>query len=852
MCLRCNLLCIIFLLLETMDRVDCSVNRASLEQIGSALCPITLYRLIQESARTRDLAVGRRLSCVTILGGLDSSSNFATSLIHLFAVCGEPAELHQIFWRLPEKNVFAWTALILAYTRLGQYTQALRLPCYMQAAGLEPDGYTFVAILKTCLCISNWTQGRLIHAHVTEVGLNADVHIANALVDMHARAGCVEDSLKIFHGIQKRDITSWNVLISGLFRCGYGLMAIEWFERLQKEKEVEPNVVTWNSIISGCANHGIHEVAFEMFMKMQKAGLVPDQITWNSLLHGFVEHHRGHETLQLFRQMQIEGIGPDSVTFLYLSKACSILSSLAHAKILHLQIIESGIYIPVMAKSSLIDMYAKCGSLNAAMEVFDSGLLKNDLISWNTIISSYLHHGFYEESFYSFEKMLALGVMPRQVTFTLMLKACSASGYMYEGQILHLFIMESSYESDIFVASALIDLHMKCGYLWDARATFDSMPRRGLVTWSALIAGYAWHGYCKEASWLIQEMQHDGLKPTVITWNGLIWGCAYNSLCVDAFYNFQQMLIDEIRPDEATVVGVLSACVDLPGIKYGEVAYVYTVEGGRETDSTIGSAVINMYANAKCLQDALWVFSNLSKEEIQSWNAMIEAFVEHTDFVHEAIQLFQQMRQEGVFPTQNIMASILKGCVSAKMLFRSKVVHVQALELGFNSDKLVGHSLIDVYSKCGTLKDAWNAFHRIQNRDEVTWTAIMEACAEHNDHELVLQCFQGMQTENLVPNEISFLCLLSACNHTGLAEEACHYFSTMSSVYRVVPSVTHHTCMIDLFGRTGCLLVADDLLNTSPSEPTFIGCISMLNHCKNYGNYYVGKDHFDRRYNDSH
>ncbi|KAI5063829.1 hypothetical protein GOP47_0020499 [Adiantum capillus-veneris] len=183
-------------------------------------CPDMLYRLLQCATKNEDLTFGRRLQCLIICYGLESSSNFANSLIRLFAVCRRSPEVHQVFCRLPEKNVYAWSALMIAYIKLGQCGKAISLHCQMQAACVEPDGHTFVALLKACANISAWTQGRLIHAQVTEMGLEADLFIGNTLVDLYAKAGSMEDSLQVFAGFQCRDITTWNAVISGFFHCG--------------------------------------------------------------------------------------------------------------------------------------------------------------------------------------------------------------------------------------------------------------------------------------------------------------------------------------------------------------------------------------------------------------------------------------------------------------------------------------------------------------------------------------------------------------------------------------------------------------------------------------------------------
>eukprot|EP00250_Pteridium_aquilinum_P007064 c16858_g1_i1 orf=266-1033(+) len=213
-------------------------------------CTDMLYPLLQDCLKNEDLTLGRELQHFIICNGLESSSYLATYLIRLFAVCGRSSEAHQVFWKLPEKNVYAWTALIIAYTKLGRYLKAIKLHHDMQKVGVKPDGHCFVALLKACGSIAALPEGRLIHTHITEMGLEANLFIENTLVDMYAKAGCMEDSTWLFGGFQNKDVTTWNAMISGFFHCGYVSNALELFEQLQKEENLEPNIVTWNAMIA--------------------------------------------------------------------------------------------------------------------------------------------------------------------------------------------------------------------------------------------------------------------------------------------------------------------------------------------------------------------------------------------------------------------------------------------------------------------------------------------------------------------------------------------------------------------------------------------------------------------------
>eukprot|EP00250_Pteridium_aquilinum_P033753 c6215_g1_i1 orf=1531-2520(-) len=151
-----------------------------------------------------------------------------------------------------------------------------------------------------------------------------------------------------------------------------------------------------------------------------------------------------------------------------------------------------------------------------------------------------------------------------------------------------------------------------------------------------------------------------------------------------------------------------------------------------------------------------------------------------------------------------------------------------------------------MYAKCGSLKDACVVFGNLQNRDIVTWGTMMAGFAQHNDYMSALECFQNMEEDGQLPNDVIFTCLLAACRHANRLEEGCHHFKSMREQYGVVPALEHYYSLVELLGHGGRFDEAEDLIESVPYQSNIVGWISLLASCRRHGNVNLGKRCFER------
>ncbi|KAJ7231026.1 hypothetical protein O6H91_Y458200 [Diphasiastrum complanatum] len=374
----------------------------------SIRAPIKVYAcLLQGCTRMKALAEGKRVHALIVQSGFESDMFLGNTLVNMYAKCGNLLDARQVFNKMPEHNVFSWTAIISAYANQGQGEEAINLFKKMQKTGIAPDKVMFVFVLKACASMSALAQGKQLHTQIIESGLELDVFVGSALVDMYAKCGSIEHARQVFNNMQER------------------------------------NVVSWTTMIAGCVQQGLCR-----------------------------------EALTLFQQMQHEGMKPDKVTFASVLKACASLAALEQGKQVHAQIIKLGFELDTFVGSALVNMYAKCGYIEAACQVFER-ISKRDLVSWNIMIAGYAQQGLGKKALTLYEQMKKEGVQPDNVTFVSLLKACTS---LEQCKRIHAHIARSGVQLNVFVGNTLVDMYSKLESIDDARQVFNKMHELNVIT----------------------------------------------------------------------------------------------------------------------------------------------------------------------------------------------------------------------------------------------------------------------------------------------------------------------------------------------------------------------------------
>eukprot|EP00250_Pteridium_aquilinum_P002028 c12237_g2_i2 orf=202-1725(+) len=386
-----------------------------------------------------------------------------------------------------------------------------------------------------------------------------------------------------------------------------------------------------------------------------------------------------------------------------------------------------------------------------------------------------------------------------QVTFSTVVKACCSSIiYSDQGMLVHGIIIESGLETNMYVASTLVNMYAKWGCVEDGNSVFAKISKPNLVTWSAIIACYA-----------------------------------QNDLGLLAIGAFQKMQLEGLQPNQVLYASVLRACSDLVALDLGKLIHAQIIESGLVFNVFVASTLIDMYTKCNSSCDACNVFDRFSRGNVVTWSAMIAGHAENGRNA-EALNLFNVMQDDGLEPNEITFIALLSLCSNIAALDKGMLIHAHIIEMGLEVDIPLNNCLVDMYANCGVLYDACRILERSTWTNVVTWNALIAGCTKHSDYAAALNCLKVMLYQNVKPNDVTFVSILSLCNHMGLVHEGHLHFTSMRDEYEVLPTYEHYMCTIDLLGRAGFLSEAEDIINTMPLCPDIVALASLLGHCKTY------------------
>eukprot|EP01018_Ginkgo_biloba_P011240 Gb_08862 [translate_table: standard] len=693
---------------------------------------------------------------------------------------------------------------------------------------------TYAALLQVSTKTKSLAQGKLLHAHLLITGLYQNVFLEIKLATMYAICDSMIDARLVFDKISERNAFLYNMMIRGYacnglceealvlyyqmqqagiqpdnFTFPFVLKACATISALQEGKEIhfriaqsglESDIYVGNSLITMYAKCGRTDIARQLFDKMPTRNVV----SWNAMIAGY--SHNGHfnEALALFHQMQWAGIVPDVSTIVSVLSACAALSALQDGKDIHDYVNKSEFGCDAFVQTALIDMYAKCGNVDVARHLFDK-MSKRYVASWNAMIAGYTQNGCATEALTLFHQMQLGNITPDRATIVTILPACANSAVLQYGKEIHGYIIKNKVESDVYVGNSLIAMYAKCSSREMARQVFDKMPGKNVVSWNALIAGYAQNGDASESLTLFHQMQQAGMMP-----------------------------------DHVTVASVLRACATLSALQEGKEIHDYIIKNCFESDVIVGTALVDMYAKCGRVEDACQLFDKMSRRDVFLWTAMIAGYAQN-GHANEALELFHKMQLADMKPNEVTIVSVLRACADLAALQQGKDIHDYIIENGFETDLSVGNSLVAMYAKCGSIEIARQVFDRMSKRDVISWSAMIAGYGMHGYGEDALKFFSKMQQTGTKPDHITITCVLYACSHSGLLAEGWQCFNCMSRDYGITPKVEHYACMVDLLARAGKLDEAQDFIKRMPLQPNAGVWAALLGACRIHGNIELGE-----------
>ncbi|KAH7426122.1 hypothetical protein KP509_11G085600 [Ceratopteris richardii] len=391
------------------------------------------------------------------------------AILNIALGCGSMDEAQRVFDNLPIRNVVTWSVMIAGYIELGHGHAALTLFDKMLQEGIKPDGVILACLLKACGSIKSVEHGNMLYEEAIRNGFaEADIILANTLLDMYINCGNLEEAQRVFDNLPIRNVVTWSVMIAGYTELGHGHAALTLFDKMLQEG-IKPDGVILACLLKACGSiksveHGnmLYEEAIRNgFEKdhhslgtwlvdlvsgcgsMDEAQRVFDNlpirnvVTWSVMIAGYTELGHGHAALTLFDKMLQEGIKPDGVILACLLKACGSIKSVEHGNMLYEEAIRNGFAeADIILANTLLDMYINCGNLEAAHKVFDNLPIRN-VVTWSVMIAGYTELGHGHAALTLFDKMLQEGIKPDGVILACLLKACGSIKSVEHGNMLY-------------------------------------------------------------------------------------------------------------------------------------------------------------------------------------------------------------------------------------------------------------------------------------------------------------------------------------------------------------------------------------------------------------------------------
>lgn len=445
------------------------------------------------------------------------------TLIDMYATCGILGKAKEVLDNLPNRDTVSWNALIAGYAEHGLSKVALSSFEQMQGEGVPLNASTFVSVLKACAVTGCIDKGEEIHYNVAKRGLENNLHVGSTLVDMYAKCNRLPKAQEVFDKLSSRDTVSWNALLAGYAEHGCGQEALNRFKQMQLEN-VLPDAVTFAAILKACrvlrcihkgqefhaeiARNGLGQDTtvgsslVDMYAKcglLSKAQELVDKFSvrstalWSALIGGYAEYGYGEEAFDCFQQMQMEGMSPNAITYLGMLKLSGSIGASDKGQEMHADLARQGLESDVVLGSTLVDMYGKCCLLAKAQEVFDK-LHSRNAVTWNALIAGYAQVGENERVFACFDRMIAEGDKPNEVTFLNLLSACCHTGLLERGQTLFECMSgEYGVVATLEHITCIIDLLGRAGQLGKAAELFKVSTKPDLGVWLTLLgAGEKW------------------------------------------------------------------------------------------------------------------------------------------------------------------------------------------------------------------------------------------------------------------------------------------------------------------------------------------------------------------------
>lgn len=615
--------------------------------------------------------LGRQIHGFAIPSGWVSHVSVSNSLMSMYCKSGLFDDALRIFEKLKNPDIVSWNTVLSGFEN-GE--DAFSFSIQMNISGIIFDAVTYCTILAHCADHEEFRFGIQLHSLVIKCGFDCDVYVGNALITMYSKWGHVLEAERVFDEMPKKDLVSWNAMLSGYSQEGnYGPEAIWLFTEMVRDG-MKLDHVSFTSAVSACGfernlelgrqihsltikeGYSTHASVCNVLMSMySKCEVVKDAaLVFESMIHRNVVSWttmlslNEEDAMLLFNEMRLDGVYPNDVTFVGLIHAITTKNLVEQGLMVHGFCSKTSFLSELNVVNSFITMYAKFEFMDDSKKIFME-LEHRDIVSWNALISGYSQNGRGQEALQAF--LLAIReTKPNHFTFGSVLSAIGATEgiSLKHGQQCHCCLVKLGLNTDPIVSGALLDMYAKRGSISESHRVFNEMSGGSQVAWTAIISAYSRHGNYESVMSLFMEMERRGVTPDSITFLSVLTACGRKGMVDMGRKIFDSMVKDHlIEPSPEH----FSCMVDMLGrggrLKEAE-EFVRQIPGGpglSVLQSLLGACRI--HGNVEMGSRVAQALMDMEPQESGSYVLISNLYAEKGDW-EKVAEIRRGMRNKGV------------------------------------------------------------------------------------------------------------------------------------------------------------------------------------------------------------
>ncbi|KAK9140052.1 hypothetical protein Scep_009733 [Stephania cephalantha] len=683
-------------------------------------------------ASRNSVAQAQQLHAHMVTSNLVSDSVFlSTKLVFMYGKCGHLSGAQKVFDEMPERTVFTWNAMIGGCVTNGRPFRALELYREMRVSDVPLDAHTFPSVLKACSLLANLDCGSEIHGFAVKCGFDSTVFVVNSLVAMYAKCDRIDEARQLFDRmIDKKDVVSWNSIISAYSANGQSREAINIFREMNKAG-VAVNSYTIVGALQACEDpsfvklgeeiHGVIlkadqqlqlYVANALLVMYSSCGRIDealrifhginekDNVSWNSMLSGFIQNELYTEAVEFFHEMCEMSLKIDEVSHVSVLSALGRLGNLSNGMEVHAYAAKHGLVSNLQIANTLMDMYAKCGNVSYMGQVFYNMAYK-DFISWTTVIAGNAQNSSYSEALELFRKVQSEGIKVDCMMIGSILLACGGLKSVSHTKQIHNYIIRRGL-FDLVLENSLVDVYGECGEINYASQMFETIKNKDVVSWTSMVSSFSCNGLANEALELCHRMGEAG-----------------------------------IELDLVALLSVLSASASLSTLKAGKEVHGLFIRKGFPLERSSASSLIDMYARCGTVENACKIFDYVGNRDIVLYTSMINAYGMHGQG-KKAISLFEKMISSGLVPDHITYLALLYACSHSGLINEGREFF-RTMKSDYQLEPWTEHyaCVVDLLGRANCVDDAYNFVKNMPiEPPSVVWCALLGACRVHSNFEI--------------------------------------------------------------------------------------------------------------------